>query len=131
LRPIISFIPATPSESDRNGQIDVMNYYDNNELIVGLYYNVPPTSEIVGFLSHSNLNDFHTYSIEWDKFEIKWFFDEKKILTKNISRNLGSIYSRDGQPFDESFRLSIRSRIEHIGEHSSTNPLLVLDDVMD
>jgi beta-glucanase (GH16 family) len=134
LRPIITFIPATYLEWARNGQIDVMDYFQNNELRAGLHYNVKPsyTNEAEGYLTNSNLNDFHTYSIEWDKFEIKWFFDENKFLTKNISRNLGSIYSRDGQPFDQSFRLLITLGIGPFGENFFPIPIIsVLNDVMD
>jgi hypothetical protein len=131
LAPVILFIPATHSKWAINGQIDVMTYYQNKELRAGLHYNVPAINETDGYLTNLNLNDFHTYSIEWDKFEIKWFFDEINILTKNINRNFGSIYSRDGQPFNESFRLFISLSIESSAADSNTNPVSVLDDVMD
>jgi hypothetical protein len=131
MAPAILFIPATPSESIKNGQIDVMTYFQNNELGTGLGYNDPPTSETGKYLTNSNLNDFHTYSIEWDKFEIKWFFDEINILTINISRNLSSIYSRKGEPFDQPFKLLITLDIGPFGGPFFPYPLSILDDVMD
>ncbi len=85
LRPFINLSPVTELEWARNGRFDVMTYSQNNELNAGLYYNFPAISEIRGYLTNSNLNDFHTYSIEWNKFEIKWLFDEIKILTINMS----------------------------------------------
>jgi hypothetical protein len=130
LRPIITLNPVTALEWARTGQISVMVYYQDNEIRAGLSYNVPAiydTFKAGGYLTNSNLNYFHTYSIEWDKFEIKWFFDEINILTINISRSLGSIYSRDGQPFDEPFNLYINLDIES----SFPYPVSVLDDVMD
>jgi hypothetical protein len=103
---------VTPSKWPKNGQIDVMTYLQNNKLQSGLHYNVKPSDTYETFKddgnsTNSNLNDFHTYSIEWNKFEIKWFFDQTQTLAININRTLGSIYSRLGEPFDRPFRLLI------------------------
>jgi beta-glucanase (GH16 family) len=113
-----------------------MTYLQNNKLKPGLHYNVKQSYTYESFkageyFTNSNLNDFHTYSIEWDKFEINWFFDENKILTKNINRKLGSIYTRDGQPFDESFRLLINLGVGPFKKGFFTYSLSVLDDVME
>jgi hypothetical protein len=131
LGPFIGFIPTNVSGWARNGRIEVMNYFQNNELQAGLVYNDPYIYEVDKYSTNSNLNDFHTYSIEWDKFQIKWFFDETEILTINISRNLGSIYSRKGEPFDQPFRLTIHLDInKFVGPFFPHRPS-VLDDVMD
>jgi hypothetical protein len=127
-------ISATPSEWARNGQIDVMTYLQNNKLQSGLHYNVKPSYTYDTFKAgeysiNSNLNDFHTYSIEWDKFEIKWFFDQTQTLAKNINRTLGSIYSRDGQPFDQKFRLLIDLGVGPFKKHFFPNSTSFREDV--
>jgi hypothetical protein len=64
LKPVIEFIPATNLERARKGQIIVMSYFQNNELRKGLHQNVRAIEETDGYLTNSNLNDFHTYSKE-------------------------------------------------------------------
>jgi hypothetical protein len=136
LRPVLSMISATPSEWARNGHIDVMTYLQNNKLEAGLHYNVKPSNTYETFKDgeysiNSNLNDFHTYSIEWDKFEIKWFFDQTQTLAININRTLGSIYSRLGEPFDRPFRLLIDLGVGPFKEDFFPYPVSVLDDIME
>jgi len=110
LRPAIFMIPVTFTEWARNGQIDVMTNNQNTKLGAALHYGVPHVYDSYKsdeFSTDSNLNHFHTYSIEWNEYEFKWFFDDINHLTIGIDRNLGSIYTRNGQPFDQPFRLLI------------------------
>jgi hypothetical protein len=128
-------ISATPSKWARNGQIDVMNYVQNNKLISDLHYDVKQSpkyesSKDYGYTTNSNLNDFHTYSIEWNQFEIKWFFDRINTLTININRTLDTDYSRLGEPFDQPFRLSINLGVGPFEKHFFSLPTSFCEDVI-
>jgi beta-glucanase (GH16 family) len=103
-------IPVTFTEWARDGQIDIMTNNQNPKLGAGLHYGVPHSYDSYKsdqFSTDSNLNNFHTYSIEWNESKFKWFFDDINHLTIDINRNLGSGYTRNGQPFDQPFRLVI------------------------
>jgi hypothetical protein len=132
---MLSMISTTRSEWAKNGQIDVMTYLQNNKLQSGLHYNVKPyfydTFKASGYSTNSNLNDFHTYSIEWNEFEIKWFFDQINTLTININRTLGSSYSRLGEPFDRPFRLLIDLGVGPFTKHFFSYSTSFLEDVME
>jgi hypothetical protein len=88
-----------------------MTNTQNNKLGAGIHYSIDPvqyqSNRSGDFSTPSNLNDFHTYSIEWNESEIKWFFDEINHLTININQTLSSKYSRVGEPFGKSFKLAI------------------------
>ncbi|HEY6436953.1 MAG TPA: family 16 glycosylhydrolase, partial [Ignavibacteriaceae bacterium] len=110
LRPAIFMIPEKFDGWAKNGQIDIMTNIQDNKLGAGIHYSIPAKYEYNtsgDFSTLSNLNDFHTYSIEWNESEIKWFFDDINRLTININRSLSSLYSGVGQPFDKPFRLLI------------------------
>jgi len=52
--------------------------------------------------------DWHTYGVEWDTNEIKWFCDGKEYHKENINRSMYSgkgknPYTKNGQPFDQPF----------------------------
>ncbi len=94
-----------------NGQIDVMTYFQNNILGAGLHCSNNPahygfnTSGV--FSTDANLNDFHNYSIEWNKSEVKWFFDHINYLTININQSLGKKSKHFHRPSRLSFHLGV------------------------
>jgi beta-glucanase (GH16 family) len=99
LKPAIYMIPKTIENLATNGQINIMTNIQNNILGAGLHCSNNPahhgfnTSGV--FSTDANLNDFHNYSTEWNMLEIKWFFDDNNYLTKNTSRILGPVYSKN------------------------------------
>jgi hypothetical protein len=119
----------------KNGQIDIMTNTQEDTLGAGIHYDTPAKYEHNAngdFSTLSNLNDFHTYSIEWNKSEIKWFFDDINHLTMNISRNFSSLYSRVGEPFDKRFKLLIHLGVGG-GDRENVffpNQVLSLEDVI-
>jgi hypothetical protein len=135
LRPAFFMPPEKNVGWAKNGQIDIMTNTQENTLGAGIHYDIPAKYESNrsgDFSTLSNLNDFHTYSIEWNKSEIKWFFDDINRLTININRSLSSEYSRVGEPFDKRFKLVI-----HLGVGGGDgnniffpNEILSLEDVI-
>jgi beta-glucanase (GH16 family) len=120
----------------KNGQIDIMTNIQNNILAAGIHYGLNPAqyefNRSGDFSTLSNLNDFHTYSIEWNESQIKWFFDDINHLSININRSLNSEYSRVSEPFDKRFKLVI-----HLGVGGGDgnniffpNEILSLEDVI-
>jgi len=52
--------------------------------------------------------DFHTYGIEWDTKEFRWYVDEKQYHAESIDKSMWSgkgtnPYTKNGQPFDQPF----------------------------
>lgn len=52
--------------------------------------------------------DFHTFSLEWDQKEMRWYVDGKQFHTESIDKPLWSgkgpnPYTKNGQPFDQQF----------------------------
>ncbi len=133
LRPAMVMIPMNICCWAKNGQINIMINTQDNELGAGIHYGIPVKFEYNNHFSPlSNLNSFHTYSIEWNKFEIKWFFDDINHLTININRRLGPLYTRNSEHFDKRFRLLI-----HLGIGGGDgkilffpNQILSLEDVI-
>ncbi len=135
LRPAFFMPPEIIDGWAKNGQIDIMTNTQNNILAAGIHYGIPAKYEYNpsgDFLTFSNLNDFHTYGIEWNESQIKWFFDDINRFTFNINRSLSSLYSRVGEPFDKPFRLVI-----HLGVGGGDgniiffpNEILALEDVV-
>jgi beta-glucanase (GH16 family) len=119
LRPSFFMIPEKFEFWAKNGQIDIMANNQNNILPAGIHHSWDPPvyqfNRSGEFSTLSNLNDFHTYSIEWNESEIKWFFDDINHLTINMNRILSSKYSRVGEPFDKGFKLVI-----HLGVGGNT-----------
>ncbi len=135
LRPAFFMQPETFDGWAKNGQIDIMDNNQDDKLGARIHFSVPAQIESNrsgDFSTPSNLNDFHTYIIEWNESEIKWFFDDINHLTIKINRKLSSFYSRVGEPFDEPFRLVINLGIGgNAGERFYfPNQILSLEDVI-
>jgi beta-glucanase (GH16 family) len=133
LRPAIFMFPETFDVWAKNGEIDIMTNIQNNKLGAGIHYSTNPAKYEFNtsgeFSTESNLNDFHTYSLEWNEFEIKWFFDDINHLTININRSLGPVYTKNGQPFDKPFRLIINLGVGPFGEYFFPYSISIREDV--
>jgi beta-glucanase (GH16 family) len=136
LRPAFFMPPEIFDGWAKNGQINIMDNIQDNKLGAGIHHSWNPAkyeyNTSCDFSTLSNLNDFHTYSIEWNKSEIKWFFDDINHLTININRILSSSYSRVGEPFDKRFKLQINLGIGgYIDDYVFfPNQTLSLEDVI-
>jgi len=136
LRPGIYMNPEKFDGWAKNGKIDIMTNIEDNKFGAGIHFGRNPAlfegNRSANFSVFSNLNDFHTYSIEWNESEIKWFFDDINHLTININRSLNSLYSGVGQPFDKPFRLQIHLGIGGQDRSSDfiSNEILSLEDVI-
>ncbi len=135
LRPAFFMQAETFDGWAKNGQIDIMTNTQESTLGAGIHYDIPAKYEYNAsgdFSTLSNLNDFHTYSIEWNESQIKWFFDDINHLTINITRRLGSMYNRVGEPFDKRFRLLMHLGVGG-GDRKNVffpNQILSLEDVI-
>lgn len=49
--------------------------------------------------------DFHIFAVEWDEKSMKFFVDNNVIWTQSLERSFGSLYSKNGQPFDQRFHI--------------------------
>ncbi len=91
----------------RNSQIDIMTNVQTDKLGAGIH------SDALGFCSggfstNLNLSDFHTYSIEWNKSEIKWFCDNYNYLSMDINKNSNKTYFCNSQAFDQPLRIVLQ-----------------------
>lgn len=126
LRPAIWMSAATYSgQWPRDGQIDVMTNIQTKMLGNGLHF-LSYKNEYFGvdLKTDSNLNDFHTYSVEWNRSTIVWKFDERPHLVANITELLSNHYN----PFASPFILKITLGV---GGQFFINQVLTLDDVYD
>ena len=56
--------------------------------------------------------DYHTFALEWEQKEIRWYVDGKHYHAENIDRNMWSKrgknpYNKNGEPFDQPFYLTL------------------------
>jgi len=50
-------------------------------------------------------NDFHVFALEWDATLLKFYVDAQLTWTQSLQRSFGSIYPRNGAPFDQKFHM--------------------------
>jgi len=91
------------------GQIDILSNTQNSVLNGGAHYGSPAVYSNQGHRKESeNLQDFHSYGVEWNETHIQWFFDDQDQLQNlDINRTLSDAYERKGQPFDRPFKLQL------------------------
>ena len=126
LRPAIWMAPTSHSgDWPKDGQIDVLTNVQTKSLGNGIHY-LTQKSEYHGpeYKTNSNLNDFHTYVVEWNESTIVWKFDERAHLVINISEKLLDHYN----PFASPFKLVLTLGV---GGQFFINQVLTLDDVYD
>ncbi|CAG2165978.1 unnamed protein product [Oppiella nova] len=109
LRSALTMIPFRPEYWAIGGAIYVMTNGQTPALGVGVHFGDPPEFRPQGYeyQSHTRLQDFHTYAIEWTESAINWFFDDINHYSLSINGMLAPIYAKKGQPFDRPFKLEI------------------------
>jgi len=55
--------------------------------------------------------NFHTYTLEWSATEMKWFVDNTLSHSENLNKSWGSMYQRNGQPWDQRFHLILNMAV--------------------
>ncbi|CAG2176749.1 unnamed protein product, partial [Oppiella nova] len=93
--------------------IDVMTNIQDSSLYAGAHYglsqngSVPYTGAKYNAVS-VNLQNFHTYAVEWNETHIQWFFDDNKYSGDfDINKTLTTDYTKKGQPFDKAFKFTL------------------------
>ena len=93
-----------------SGEIDIMEYLGNapEEIFGTIHFGQPfPGNQFDSelFPNPTNINfndDFHTYAVEWEPGEIRWYVDNILYATKNTWWSNGGNYPA---PFDQDFHL--------------------------
>lgn len=96
-----------------SGEIDIMEARGSNTQQIGgaiHYGGTWPSNKFsaegVNLESSNDITKFHTYAVEWEPGEIRWYIDDKLYFIKN---NWNSINSESGEkyafpaPFDQKF----------------------------
>lgn len=84
---------STNNQWPTTGEIDIMEYRGDipKQTNGTLHYGLPwPNNRYDGsaYVHNQNLSDaFHTYAVEWDENQIKWFFDNTLIKTETKNPN--------------------------------------------
>jgi beta-glucanase (GH16 family) len=99
----------------RSGEIDIMEAVNSNTGTYGnkvygtLHYgDFWPNNKHEGtsYLPTTNLwDDFHTYAIEWEEGEIRWYVDNKHYMTETKKGWYTKGSTLDTAPFDQSFHM--------------------------
>ena len=98
-----------------SGEIDIMELWGDkpHEIVGSIHFggtqpnNIHRNSGVRHFDADLTAG-FHTYGLEWDANEIKWFLDGQHYHTENINQNMWSHkgtnpYHKNGEPFDQPF----------------------------
>lgn len=98
-----------------SGEIDIMEAVNNNTANGGnavhgtLHYGNPwPNNKYTGTSTIPAANvweAFHTYSIEWEEGEIRWYVDNKHFATQTKNGWFTGASAQENAPFDEAFHL--------------------------
>jgi beta-glucanase (GH16 family) len=98
-----------------SGEIDIMEYRGDrpNEILGTIHYGGTAPNNIHSGSGETKFGtdfsaDWHTFGVEWDTNEIKWFCDGKEYHREDIHRSMYSgkgnnPYTKPGQPFDQPF----------------------------
>jgi len=98
-----------------SGEIDIMEYRGErpNQIMGTIHYGASwPNNINSGSGEKTYPSDFsadwHTYGVEWEANEIRWYVDGNEYHKENIHRNMYSgkgtnPYTKPGQPFDQPF----------------------------
>ncbi|CAG2182532.1 unnamed protein product, partial [Oppiella nova] len=91
LRTAVYLVPEKEEEHwPRNGQIDILTNVQKPKLGNGAHYTGNYHGSGLDFVTgEANLQDFHTYAVQWNQTLIQWFFNEtNRGLDFNIDRKL-------------------------------------------
>lgn len=100
----------------KSGEIDIVEYSGNvpNELTYALHseaHNHKTKNEYVTRITKKNINnDYHKYSLLWEKDKIVYYLDDKEIVRYERGKD-GKDSSQKGWPFTENFYLILNLAI--------------------
>jgi len=117
LWPAIWMMPANSvyGKWPASGEIDIMEYIGEktNEILGTIHYGAigHPLQSGSGSLKFGTTDfsaDFHTFGLEWDANEIRWYCDGKEYHKQNTHVSMWdgkgtNPYTKPGQPFDQPF----------------------------
>jgi len=105
-------LPSYPQVSwPVSGEIDIieLSYKDEQIFYSGtLHYSGPYLSNSYEVPAHSFFNDFHLYTLEWDRSSIKWYIDNE--LFHTVSRTTNTILDNNW-PFNKEFHLILNTAV--------------------
>jgi beta-glucanase (GH16 family) len=96
----------------KSGEIDIMEYrgQQTSQMSSALHFGSPHASSATGPMNFPGVDfsrEWHTFALEWDEKQMKWFMDSKNTYTVQLNKNFGSIYKANGQPWDQRFHIII------------------------
>jgi len=106
-----------------SGEIDIMEYRGQspNDVQGTLHHssewpnNRYTTSDPVTFESDFS-EDFHVFSLEWEKDSMRWYVDDQQFFEQNLDKNWWegggrNPYTANGQPWDQKFHIILNLAI--------------------
>lgn len=119
LFPAIWMLPCnnTYGKGPASGEIDIMEYRgERNHTIQGTIHfggfglNYTSKAKVKTYPEIDFSKDWHTFAVEWNKTDIKWFVDDDNYHSEDINKMMWSgkgenPYTKNGQPFDIPFYL--------------------------
>jgi len=74
----------------KSGEIDIMEHINNETQTHGVIHwdSGAGHAQYGGVNANTSVSSFHTYSVEWDSSEIRWYRDGGQFLTANILNNI-------------------------------------------
>ncbi len=95
-----------------SGEIDIMEAVNSGGAVYGnkvhgtLHYGTPWTHEGTSYTPATNVwDEFHTYAIEWEAGEIRWYVDNIHYMTQTSVAWFTNGSTNDTAPFDEKFHM--------------------------
>ena len=113
LRPSIFLTPTEKHNNHlksyfKDGIIEILTNIQRQTFYYGMHYTIDEEYQLIGDQTNDSLItltdslfNFHTYVMEWTESEIKWLFDDKHLLSANLTEKIGNNYN----PFDKPFKL--------------------------
>jgi len=73
------------------GETDIMEHINADSLIYGtMHWSNGGNAASYGLNLASSPSEYHIYSVEWDKYSIRWFVDNTLYVTGNIANDVNS-----------------------------------------
>jgi beta-glucanase (GH16 family) len=106
-------LPSFPTVSwPYSGELDILelSYRDQNVFYAGtLHHSGAPIGASYDYSNNTSyFDDFHLYTLEWDRASIKWYVDD--VLVNTITRSSNATLDNNW-PFDKEFHLILNSAV--------------------